>query len=204
MMLIGRFGSPFVRRVGVTLKHYGLKFEHNNISTATDRPGVVKFNPLGRVPALVTDDGDTIVDSAAIIDYLDEVAGSSKSLTPAKGEERRKVNLAVAIAVGACEKAVGTIYEKSKRPAEKVHQPWLDQLDSQAADGLKALEAMNPSPWLAGPNMTQADVTAVCVYDFIKSACGHVAPDGRFPKLEALSKRCNAMPAFGETVPPKA
>jgi glutathione S-transferase len=201
MILIGRFQSPFVRRTAVTLKHYGMAFEHKSISAMTDRDAVKKYNPLARVPALAIDGGETLVDSAAIIDYLDELAGPAKALTPAKGAERRRVQQAVALAVGACEKAVTGIYEKAKRPAEKVHQPWLDQVDSQASDGLAALEAMNPSPWLAGSKMTQADVTAVCVFDFVKSACPHLAPAGKYPKLEALSQRCNALAVFGETVP---
>jgi glutathione S-transferase len=201
MILVGRFQSPFVRRAAVTLKHYGLNFEHKALSSLTDKDQVKTFNPLGRVPAFVTNEGDTIVDSAHIIDHLDEIAGPSKSLTPPKGKERRDVLQAVAVAVGACEKAVGGLYEKSKRPAEKLHQPWLDQLEGQAKDGLVTLEAMNPSPWLCGGKMTQADVTAVCVFDFMRSALPHLAPAGKFPKLEALSKRCNELPAFSETVP---
>ncbi|MBM3597773.1 MAG: glutathione S-transferase family protein [Alphaproteobacteria bacterium] len=201
MILVGRFQSPFVRRAAVTLKHYGLNFEHKALSSMTDKDAVKTFNPLGRVPAFVTDEGDTIVDSAVILDHLDELAGPSKSLTPPKGKERRKVLHAVAVAVGACEKAVGGLYEKNRRPAEKVHQPWLDQLDGQAKDGLDALEAMNPSPFLCGSKLTQADVTAVCVFDFMRGQLPHLAPAGRYPKLEALSKRCNEMPAFAETVP---
>lgn len=201
MILVGRFQSPFVRRVAVTLKQYALPFEHKNISTMTDRDAVQVYNPLGRVPALEIAGGEVLVDSAAIIDHLDEMAGATKSIMPGKGAERRKVLRAVALATGACEKAVGGIYEKAKRPAEKVHQPWLDQTDGQAKDGLAALERMNPSPWLIGGRMTQADVTAVCVFDFIKTACPHLAPAGKYPKLEALSQRCNALPVFGETVP---
>ena len=201
MILIGRFQSPFVRRVAVTLKQYGLPFEHKNISTMNDRAAVQVYNPLARVPALEIDGGEILVDSAAIVDYLDELAGAAKSITPGKGTERRKVLRAVALATGACEKAVGGIYEKAKRPAEKVHQPWLDLIEGQASDGLAALEGMNPSPWLIGGRMTQADVTAVCVFDFIKTACPHIAPTGKYPKLEALSQRCNALPAFSETVP---
>ena len=201
MILIGRFQSPFVRRVAVTLKQYGLPFEHKSISTMTDRVAIQAYNPLARVPALEIDGGEVLVDSAAIIDYLDELAGPVKSITPGKGVERRKVQRAIALATGACEKAVGGIYEKAKRPAEKVHQPWLDQIEGQASEGLAALEEMNPSPWLTGGRMTQADVTAVCVFDFIKTACPHIAPAGEYPKLEALSQRCNALPAFRETVP---
>ena len=73
MLLIGVNRSPYTRRVAVTLKAYGLPFEQRDLSGFGNRAEVRAANPLGRIPALVLDNGETLVDSAAIIDHLDEV-----------------------------------------------------------------------------------------------------------------------------------
>src|SRR5690242_2197933 len=68
MLLIGVNRSPYTRRVAITLKAYGLPFEQRDLSGFGNRADVRAANPLGRIPALVLDDGETLVDSAAIID----------------------------------------------------------------------------------------------------------------------------------------
>src|SRR5215207_3850524 len=75
VILIGQFDSPFVRRVGIALKLYDVAFEHRPWSTFGDGDKIVPFNPLRRVPTLVLDNGETLIESAAILDHLDERAG---------------------------------------------------------------------------------------------------------------------------------
>ncbi|MGE0715887.1 MAG: glutathione S-transferase family protein [Alphaproteobacteria bacterium] len=203
MILVGRYLSPFVRRSAITLKLYGIPFEHRQLSTMTDMDAIAKINPVGRVPALVTDDGETLVDSAAIIDWLDEQAGPARALTPPAGPERRKVQRLVAIAVGTMEKAVGYSYETKRRPAERQHQPWIDNLKRQVAGGLAALEAVEGTPWLAGSTMTQADVSTAVLVDFLGIQVPELFPAGSHPRLEALAAKLGATPAFRETRPPQ-
>ncbi len=73
MILVGQFDSPFVRRVAITMNHYGLPFERKILSVFTDFEKMLAVNPLGKVPALQLDDGEYIFDSRMIIDYLDPV-----------------------------------------------------------------------------------------------------------------------------------
>src|SRR4029450_9986607 len=91
MLLIGVNRSPYTRRVSVTLKTYGLTYEQRDLSGFGNRSEVRTANPLGRIPALVLDDGETLVDSAAIIDHLDEAYGRDCALTPPAGADRRAV-----------------------------------------------------------------------------------------------------------------
>ena len=70
MILVGQYDSPFVRRVAVTLHHYGMPFERQVLSVFADAAAVRAVNPLGQVPALRLDDGETLFDSAAILDWL--------------------------------------------------------------------------------------------------------------------------------------
>ena len=98
MQLIGRYLSPFVRRTAVTLGLYGMAFEHLGLQhTGDDAPKLRAINPLGRVPALVLDNGDVLVESAVIIDHLDREVGADKSLTPMDGAERSQVMMMTAM-----------------------------------------------------------------------------------------------------------
>jgi glutathione S-transferase len=85
MPLIGVNRSPFTRRVAITLNIYGMSFEQRALSGFENRDNVRNANPLGRIPALVLDTGETLVDSGAIIDHLDEAYGRDRALTPAAG-----------------------------------------------------------------------------------------------------------------------
>src|SRR5215208_4602147 len=118
MLLIGVNRSPYTRRVAVTLKAYGLAYEQRDLSGFGNRAEVRAANPLGRIPALVLDDGETLVDSAAILDHLDEVHGRDRALTPPAGAERRAVLRVAALMMGACEKFLQAAYERNQRPAE--------------------------------------------------------------------------------------
>ena len=91
MKLIGVNRSPYTRRVAITLNIYGVPFEQRALSGFDNRAEVRPNNPLGRIPALVLDSGETLIDSNAIIDHLDEVYGHDQPTTPRSGAERRAV-----------------------------------------------------------------------------------------------------------------
>src|SRR5512143_707883 len=90
MFLIGQYDSPFVRRVAIAMRLYGLPFEHRPWSTFGDADKIAPFNPLRRVPTLVLDDGEALIESMAILDYLDELVGPSKAMIAESGPERRR------------------------------------------------------------------------------------------------------------------
>ena len=132
MLLIGVNRSPFTRRVAITLNIYGVPFEQRPLSGFDNRAEVRASNPLGRIPALVLDSGETLIDSNAIIDHLDEVYGHDKPLTPRCGSDRRAVLRVAAMMMGACEKCLHAAYERNRRPPEKLYQPWIDAPQAQA------------------------------------------------------------------------
>jgi glutathione S-transferase len=83
MILIGQYDSPFVRRVGIALTLYELPFTHEPWSTFGDAEKIKRYNPLIRVPTLVLDNGEVLIESHSILDYLD-------SLVPVDREPDRK------------------------------------------------------------------------------------------------------------------
>jgi glutathione S-transferase len=201
MILIGRNLSPFVRRVAITLKLLDLPFEQKPFSTATDAEQIRPFNPLLRVPALVLEDGETLIDSAAILDHIDEAVGPARALIPAFGPERRKVLRLLAIATGAMEKTVAAFYERSRRPPETLHPPTLKKLEDQAVAGFAALEREGESPWLALGRLTQADVTVAVGLDFLRTVLPHLLEGAPFPRLSELAARLDQLPPFATTRP---
>lgn len=191
------FDSPFVRRVAITLDLLGIPFEHRNWSVGRDAEQIRQYNPLGRVPTLVLDDGEVLVESSAILDYLDEVAGG-KALLPRSGAQRRRGLKLMSIASGAADKGVSQVYEHVFRPEDKRHQPWLDRCREQMEGGLKELDqacaSLKPGAWLLGEKMLQPDITIACCYTLLVEAVGFDA--ARFPALAAQVARCQALPVF--------
>jgi glutathione S-transferase len=202
MLLIGVNRSPFTRRVAITLHVYGVPFEQRALSGFADRDAVRKSNPLGRIPALVLDDGETLVDSGAIIDHLDEIYGRDHALTPPAGADRRAVLKIAALMMGACEKFLHAAYERNQRPAEKLHQPWIDDCSAQASNALTAVEAMiepGQTHVLLG-RLTQADITAF-IAERLGRVIGGIDTDLTIPRLRRLTRRLAEQPAFRATEP---
>ena len=163
MILVGQYDSPFVRRVAISMHLLGVPFTRNTISVFGNAEEMRRINPLGRIPSLMLDDGEIILDSIAILDHLDDVAGSARALMPASGAERRKAWQIVSLASGAIEKAGAVVYERVLRPADKQFEPWVERCALQRDTALAALEALPQSPWLLGARMTQADITVACL-----------------------------------------
>lgn len=204
MKLYGRYLSPFVRRVGVTMQTQGLSYDHDEIAIFDDWERAQSVNPVVRIPALELDDGDVLIDSNFIIDHLDEAAGD-KALIPASGKPRREVMKLVATAVGAMEKTVAAVYEGRFRAAEKVEDSWVERCDNQALSALKALDAKaaeaGDGGYLYGDGMTQADVSAVVAYGFAKLTRPDMNLAAEVPHLTKLADRLEATPAFQNTRP---
>src|SRR5215207_2468194 len=111
MILIGQYDSPFVRRVGIALTLYGIAFEHKPWSTFGEADKLRPYNPLTRVPTLVLDDGDVLIESHSILDYLDSLVSADKRMFPVAEPQRRQALKVAALATGMADKAVSLFYE---------------------------------------------------------------------------------------------
>jgi glutathione S-transferase len=201
MQLIGVNRSPFTRRVAITLHIYGIAFEQRPLSGFGNRADVRAANPLGRIPALMLNNGETLVDSGAIVDYLDELHGREQSLTPVAGADRRAVLKVSAMMMGACDKGLQAAYERNHHPPEKLHQPWIDDCMIQLTHALAFVDAMmEPSaPYLLLGRITQADV-ATFVAERLARGLG-IDTETDMPRLRNLTKTLAETPPFALTEP---
>ena len=202
MILIGRYLSPFVRRVGTALEHYGIEFEHRPLRAGGDDQDVIRrSSPLGRVPVLILDNGDVLSDSALILDYLDTLAPPHANLMPRTGEEDRLRFLnALSIATGAAEKSIA-VYSELGRPEERRHAPALDNASRQTRDGLAWLEARVKGPWMWGASLTHLDISVVCYWDFIRIGLPDLFATLDCPQIAEIVTRAGELDAFRRTTP---
>lgn len=203
MILVGQYDSPFVRRVAIALSLYGIAFEHRPWSVFRDADKIAPFNPLIRVPTLVLDSGDVLIESAMILDYLDEQAGAARALIAPEGDERREALKICALATGFADKAVALVYERVLH--RETSQAWVDRCTGQVERVLDALEAdraARPSPFWFGDAIGHADIAVACALRFAREAHAPIFAGARWPALIAHGDRCEALDVFQSIVQP--
>jgi len=205
MILIGQYDSPFVRRVAIALRLYELSFEHRPWSTFGDGEKIAPYNPLRRVPTLVLDGGEALIESTAILDYLDEVVGPDKAMIAARGPERRRGLKICALASGLGDKGVSLLYERVlRKDASKI---WVERCQAQIGGVLDVLEkerAAIASPYWFGARIGHADIAVACVLRFTGEAHPQLLDAARHPALAAHAAHCEALPPFQEIAQPLA
>jgi glutathione S-transferase len=201
MILIGMFDSPYVRRVAVSLRLLEVPFDHRNWSAYRDFELIRQFNPLGRVPTLVQPDGGSLIDSNAILDFLDGAAGPGRALLPPSGDERRRALHIIALALGAADKGIVLLEETLFRPQAKDYEPRIDRFRSQMHGALAEIDRLaqiRAGEWMVAGRMTQADITLTCVFSFLCDALQLDQSGALYPGLTAASARCEGLRAFRE------
>jgi glutathione S-transferase len=203
LILIGQYDSPFVRRVAIALRLYGMAFEHRPWSTFGDADKIAPYNPLRRVPTLVCDDGVALLESAAILDYLDDLAGADQAMIAARGVERREALRICALAGGLSDKGVSLLYERVLRQDQL--KLWVERCHAQIGDVLAVLEterAAVRTPYWFGERIGHADIAVACAVRFVAEAHPALFDAARYPALAAHGARCEALPVFQEIVQP--
>ncbi len=204
MILIGQFDSPFVRRVAISMRVMGVAFEHYPWSVFGDAEKIARYNPLMRVPTVVLEGGEVLIESAAILDALEDIAETDAPMMPPDAGDRRKALKVCSLATGIADKAVSLVYETVIH--NRATPAWVERCLSQIAGALGQLEASRAahnSEWWFGPSIGYADVTVACVLRFLGDAHpGMFDLAEGWPLLAAHAARCEAMPVFQEIQQP--
>lgn len=203
MQLIGQFDSPFVRRVGIALTLYGIDFEHLPWSTFGDWQKFEAQNPLRRVPALVLDSGEALIDSAAIIDHLDEVHGRERALIAAAGPDRRAALQRIALATGVSDKAVGYFY--AKLFANELDPLFRERSEGQLRAGLAVLDREcggRAGDWWFSEGPGHDDIAVACTTRHLCEAYPDLVRLEAYPALAEHCARAEALTAFQQISQP--
>ena len=198
MQLIGMLDSPYVRRVAISLQYLGLPFTHRSVSVFSTFEQFRQINPVVKAPSLVCDDGEVLMDSSLILEYAESLAEPGRSLMPTDRASRQHALRMIGLSLAACEKSAQIVYEHNLRPAEKVHQPWLDRVTSQllaAYEGLEAGLAKHPMP-VSDASIDQAAISTAVAWFFTRQMLPDVLDATRYPALQALSDRAEQLEAF--------
>lgn len=202
MQLIGMLDSPYVRRVAICLKLQGLAFEHRSLSVFGDFDEFRRINPVVKVPTLVLDGGEVLMDSSLILDYLASQA-PSRSLWPQEPAARLRATRLVGLALACNEKAVQVVYEHKLRPAEKLHEPWLQRVQLQLFAALGELEQELAGQPLSSEQdaLGQAEVSVAVTWSFtqLMQPLPLLVQAEDFPHLAAYAEMLERLPVFRGT-----
>ena len=205
MKLIGALTSPYVRKVRIVMAEKKLDFQLQ-LADVWNSEEILKSNPLGKVPCLLTESGEAIYDSRVIVEYLDTLSPVGK-LIPQPGRERAEVRTWEALADGVLDASILARLEATwkGRSDTQRSQAWIDRQMSRVDGALEAMaEGLGDKAWLVGNALTLADIAVGCALGYLDFRFPHIDWRTRHPNLARLAEKLAARPSFAETLPPAA
>jgi len=193
--------SPYVRKVRIALVEKKIECDLIDASPWVEDSPVPQFNPLGKVPVLVLDDGTALYDSRVIVEYLDTVSPVSR-LIPEPNRQRIAVRRWEALADGICDAAVAMVREKL-RPAKQQSPEALARNHDKVVRGVQALAIeLGEEAWCNGEGYSLADIATGCALAYLDLR--HPTIDWRadYPNLLKLFDKLAKRASFAETAPP--
>jgi glutathione S-transferase len=201
MKLLGSLASPFVRKVRVVMAEKKLDYAYELTNVLAPDATVQNFNPLGKIPCLVMEDGAALFDSHVIVEYLDTLTPVCK-LVPANGRERAEVKCWEALADGVLDAAILVYLERLMRPPELHYQPWFDRQMGKVHAGLKVMSRdLGETPFCTGNHYTLADVAVGCALCWLSFRFPEITWRTDYPNLAKLADKLSERPSFKDTVP---
>ena len=189
--------SPFGRKIKLAIGILGfdqeVRIEKADPTDASD--SIRKQNPLGKIPALILENGTVVYDSPVILDYLDHRAGGGK-IIPSEPDARLAALTLQALCDGILDAGILLVYEGRWRPPEMAVQKWIDHQRGKVQRALDVLEAAPPQ-LDAIPNVGQ--ITLACALGY-----GDLRFEGKWregcPQLvKWLDDFASRVPAFEQT-----
>ena len=204
MKLIGSLTSPYVRKTRVVLAEKKLEYEFVLEDVWAQDSNIQQYNPLGKVPCLIMDDGGALFDSRVIVEYLDTLSPVGR-LLPQPGRDRAAVKCWEAIADGILDAAVAITIENHRREPQFRSQAWVDR---QYGKINAALDHMNRSledqpAFCMGVNFSLADVAVGCALGYLDLRFEDLGWRQQFPNLQRLEEKLRSRPSFVQSAPPR-
>src|SRR3984893_11098749 len=203
MKLLASHTSPYARKVRIAIAEKKIECELVEESPWAAGTSVPNYNPLGKVPVLVLDDGTALYDSRVIVEYLDTVSPVSR-LIPEPSRQRIAVKRWEALADGICDAAVAIVLE-TKRPAKEQSAESLARQRQKIDRGLAEFASeLGDRPWCSGDAYTLADIATGCALAYLDLRHPTIDWRGEYPSLLKLAEKLAKRQSFQDTVPPSA
>jgi glutathione S-transferase len=202
MKLVASKTSPYARKIRIILaeKQVAFEFVPENVWDAATKIGT--YNPLGKVPAIVTDEGEHFFDSPVIAEYLD--AKGAPRFIPAGGIERVRVKQDEALADGVTDAGIAVFLER-KREAGRQDPAWIARQLGKVDAGIAAIaRQLGDQQYLRGNEITLGDITAGCSLFWLEFRLPEIGWRSKHANLAAWAKRLEARPSFASTRPQDA
>jgi glutathione S-transferase len=200
MKLIGSLTSPFVRKVRIVAAEKFVEYEWVVDIPWSEETQVPTYNPLGKVPVWVMDDGKTLFDSRVIVEYLENVSPVGH-LLPKDARPRIAVKRWEALADGVCD-AAALIFLERKRPPAQQSPEWITRQMAKVDAGLKMMsEDFANQTWCTGEFFCLADIAVGCALGYLDFRFPEIDWRRQHPNLSELFGRLMQRPAFKDTEP---
>ena len=203
MKLVASLTSPYARKVRIVLAEKKIDFDLVEELPWSEKTSVPRYNPLGKVPVLVLDDGSTLFDSRVIVQYLDTVSPVSR-LIPDTGRQRIAVKRWEALADGLCDAASAIVIER-RRPAKQQSADWIARQHGKIDLALAELGSdLGERVWCNGESYSLADIATGCALAYLDFRHPDIDWRGQYANLVKLADKLAKRPSFADTGPPAA
>ncbi|WP_347290954.1 glutathione S-transferase [Kluyvera georgiana] len=202
MKLVGSYTSPFVRKISVLLLEKGIAFDFINEQPYSADTGVAQYTPLGKVPALVTDDGECWYDSPIIAQYI-ELLGVAPQMVPSDPQQALRIRQLEALADGIMDAGLASVREQARPAAQQSEEEVLRQRE-KISRSLDALEGYLSDGTLKTDELNLATIAIACAIGYLNFR--RIAPGWCVdrPQLVKLAETLFLRESFARTEPPKA
>ena len=201
MKLIGSHASPFVRKARIVLAEKKIDYQFVLEDVWSPGTSIHTFNPIGKVPCLVMEDGEAVFDSRVICEYVDTLSPVGK-LIPQSGRERVEVRCWEALADGVLDAAVLIRLESTQRDAAGRSDAWVARQQRKIDEGVSAISrGLAGNPWCANNHYSLADIAVGCALGYLDFRMPELNWREKFPNLEKHYAKLSQRQSFVDTIP---
>jgi glutathione S-transferase len=201
MKLIGSLASPYVRKVRIVMAEKKVEYHLQLEDVWADDTTIRDFNPLGKIPCLLLEDGEAVFDSRVISEYLDTLTPVGK-LIPPSGRERVEVRCWEALSDGVIDAGMLIQQENSMRASAERSEAWIARQRRKVVDGLAAIaHGLAEKPWCASNHLTLADISVCCALGWLALNLPEIDWRTDYPNLDRHYEKLMQRQSFADTAP---
>jgi glutathione S-transferase len=199
MKLLASKTSPYARKIRVLLAEKQLAFDFVEENAWSADTTVPRYNPLNKVPVLVTDEGVCLYDSPVIAEYLEPLG--APSFIPPAGMERSLVRRDEALGDGITDAGIAIFLERKREPARQ-DPAWMERQRGKIEAGIEALaRELGGKAFLRGDTISLGDVACACALLWLEFRLPEIGWRARHAELERWIGRLESRPSFARTRP---